>query len=59
MSVSLSDQIRIACPTCDANVRTPLPDGTERVEFNPDGLVRAICADCGEGLAVGFRRTDD
>lgn len=59
MSTSLSDQVRVACPECDAQIRTPLPAGTERVDFDPDGLVRATCANCGEGLAVGFRRTED
>lgn len=58
MSTSHSDRIQVACPECDSQIRTPLPDGTERVEFDPDGLVRATCAACGEGLAVGFRRTE-
>lgn len=58
MAAIHSDQTTVDCDDCNAELRTPLPAGTEPVDFAPDGLVEATCTNCGAEVAVGFTRTD-
>ncbi|MFC6824954.1 hypothetical protein [Halopelagius fulvigenes] len=55
-AISTDEALPVTCPSCQNVIPVKMTSKVEYTDYNPDGIIDATCAQCGEHFAVGFRR---